>query len=142
MRYYCDFFIRSNNNNICGDVFSPTAAREFDFVDFLSPERLQSVARLRRAGISMLPALRYRWVTSSEGYVEGPEILPHITSITADFLPTVDFRKIRAEGSEFGFSFYWEGAGTGGGPLVTPPLSEILAFYSIPLEFGFNYCSE
>lgn len=139
-KYYCDFYISSNKNDAVYEVFSSKTKRDFNFIDNLSENRIKMKKRLRHAGLSEFPSLRYRWITSSNGNVDGPEVIEHIKSITSDFLIDVDFKKIKKEGGEFGFSFYWEGRGTGGGPVINPELSEILAYYGITLEFGFNYC--
>jgi hypothetical protein len=47
--------------------------------------------------------------------------------------------QLRDAGFECSLQFFWESNGTGGGPLVTLQVAELLVRHSVDLQFGFYW---
>lgn len=108
------------------------------FTDNESPERRASFDRLRRSGaFQRVNPPRYHWWFSSDGFVEGFDVYRHLLWVLDQIQPKFLLSQLKDAGFECWLQFYWEGNGTGGGPLVTPQIAELLVRHNVSLQFGF-----
>jgi hypothetical protein len=144
MTDYCSLHIRSDVHSALPENFlrDPNAV-EIVFTDNESPERRASFERLRRKGVFKRAGLpRYHWTFSSEGHVEGFDVYEHLAWVLNQVHPDCLLSKLQSAGFECLLQFFWVGNGTGGGPLVTPQIAELLARHGVGLQFGFYVQSE
>jgi hypothetical protein len=139
MTEFCSLHIRSNvHAELPADFLKSRTMQEIIFTDNESPERRASFDRLARKGVIKRVELpRYHWTFSSEGYVEGFDIYRHLVWVLDQIRPGFLLSQLREAGFEFLLQFYWESNGTGGGPLVTLQIAELLVRHSVSLQFGF-----
>ena len=79
MRYYCTFFLRSDERNAPSKIFVHDVVDTLDFDDNQSAARLASAQRLRAMGLvkrSDLP--RYVWYLDTRDEVDSDEIDPFV----------------------------------------------------------------
>ncbi|MBG9386649.1 hypothetical protein [Caenimonas aquaedulcis] len=139
MTDFCSLHIRSDVHAKLPEGFLKSRRKfQIVFEDNESPERLACFDRLARKGVHKRVGLpRYQWTFSSEGFVNGFDVYEHLRwvldQVHADFL----LSQLQNLGFQCLLQFYWEGNGTGGGPLVTPQIAELLVQHSVGLQFGF-----
>lgn len=142
MRYYCTFFLRSDEMNAPSKIFVPDVVDALDFDDNLSAARLASAQRLQAMGLikrSDLP--RYVWYLDTRDEVDPDEIDPfvHVSWLLSKLKPGVSLAEENRNGIESSLGFYWGGNGTGGGPYISVRLAELLVRHQINLDVGFYY---
>ncbi len=142
MRYYCTFFLRSDDSDAPSKIFLPDVIDALDFQDNQSAARLATVQRLRAVGFvprSDMP--RYAWYLDTRETVDSTEFDPfvHVSWLLSQLKPGVLLAEARKKGIESSLGFYWGGNGTGGGPFISVRLSELLMRHQIGLEVGFYY---
>ncbi|MEN5178308.1 hypothetical protein ABE501_00890 [Comamonas testosteroni] len=137
MKDYCALHIRSDTKSELPRNFLERKL-EIIFTDNESPERIASFDRLAAKGVFKRKDLpRYHWVFSSEGAVDGFDVYKHISWVLDQINPEFSLTRLRNLGFEFLLQFYWESNGTGGGPLITSELAELLVQHNVNLQFGF-----
>lgn len=136
---YCSLYIRSDDHaDLPMNFFINASQLEVDFVDNESPERRASFERLRKKGVHKRAGLpRYHWSFNSEGHVEGFDVYEHLIWILSQISPSYVLSEMHGAGFECQLQFAWVGNGTGGGPLVTPQIAQLLVHHNINLQFGF-----
>lgn len=107
------------------------------FVDNESPERRASFSRLRKKGLAHTTPPRYHWSLSSDGFVEGFDVMKHLTWVLDRVQPGFLLSQLKDAGYQCWLQFYWEGNGTGGGPNVTSEIAALLVLHKADLQFGF-----
>lgn len=107
------------------------------FVDNESPERRASFSRLRNKGVAHTAPPRYHWSFSSDGCVEGFDVMKHLTWVLDRVQEGFLLSQLEDAGYHCWLQFYWEGNGTGGGPNVTAEIAALLALHKVDLQFGF-----
>lgn len=138
MADYCSIHIRSDVRPELPENFLRDGMIEVRYTDNESPDRQASFHRLAKSGIvKRLDLPRYHWTFKSEGFVEGFDVYQHVSWILKQIHPPYTIPQLNELGFECLLQFYWEGNGTGGGPLVTPELGTLLMENNIGLQFGF-----
>ena len=107
------------------------------FVDNESPERRASFSRLRKKGGVHTAPPRYHWSFSSDGYVDGFDVMKHLTWVLDRVQTGYLLSQLADAGYQCWLQFYWEGNGTGGGPTVTSEIAALLVLHKVDLQFGF-----
>jgi hypothetical protein len=84
---------------------------------------------------------RYNWILSSQESLgtDNFDVYTHASWLLSQLKADILISELVMQGMECGLSFYWEGSGTGGGPVITPQLSELLYKHQINLDIGFYY---
>lgn len=139
--YFCSLYIRSNSKaKLPSDIFKPRKSDHFEFTDNNCPERRGLINRLWAGSVKRKAISRYSWVLSTEGHISGYDfdahlawILDHIKS--GEFLSALNREQRR--NFDYGLSFYWEGNGTGGGPLLTAKALRLLSLHQLKLNVNF-----
>jgi hypothetical protein len=144
MNYYCDLFIRSNLAELPSGLLRPDRRSAMHVEDLRSAKNLARAERLGRiaSGVRFVQRAdlpRYVWSLSSKGAVVGPDPYEHVAWLCDHLHPGAVLKDLPANDFEFGFSFYWGGHGTGGGPLVAPRLSQLLLDHGANLDIGFHF---
>ncbi len=142
MTYFCTFFLRSDDSAAPSKLFIPEVLGALDFEDNNSPARLASVQRLQGVGFILRNDLpRYGWLLDTRDKVDPDEIDPfvHVSWLLSKLKAGVSLFEARKIGIESSLSFYWGGNGTGGGPMISVRLSELLVRHHINLDVGFYY---
>ena len=139
MNDYCSLHIRSDVHGVLPDNFLRNSnSVEVVFTDNESPERRASFERLRKKGVFKRAGLpRYHWTFSSDGHVEGFDVYEHVAWVLKQLNPDRLLSELQGAGFECLLQFFWVSNGTGGGPLVTPQVAELLARHDVGLQFGF-----
>lgn len=142
MRYYCTFFLRSDDRDAPSKIFLSDVVDALDFDDNQSSARIASAQRLRAVGFitrSDLP--RYAWRLDTRDEVDSDEIDPfvHVSWLLSKLRPGVSLPEANMNGIESLLGFYWGGNGTGGGPFISVRLAELLVRHQINLDVGFYY---
>lgn len=138
MIYYCLLYIKTNEI-ISRSEIGKSKRQIFEIIDRDSPAERASAERLKKHGITRERPFRYYWTLSSKNFVLGPEPIDHVRWLLGNLGPKFNLSSLKIKGADYGFSFYWEGSGTGGGPLITPELSELLLLHKASISFGFYY---
>jgi hypothetical protein len=142
MRYYCTFFICSDDGDAPSKILVSDALGALDFVDNQSALRLATAERLRAVGFVRRNDLpRYKWFFDTREAVDSDEIDPlvHVSWLLFHLKPGISLAEARENGIETWLGFYWGGNGTGGGPFISVQLAELLARHQIGLDVGFYY---
>jgi hypothetical protein len=142
MRYYCTFFLRSDELNAPSSIFLPDAIEALEYEDSRSPARLARVQSLRGVGsITRSDLPRYGWYLDTRKAIEADECDPfvHVSWLLSQLKPSVLLAEARKQGVESSLGFYWGGSGTGGGPFFSVRLAELLVRHQIGLDVGFYY---
>ncbi len=139
MTDFCSLHVRSDvHAQLPANFLRSPATVEITFTDNESPERRASFERLRKKGVLKRAGLpRYHWTFSSEGHVEGFDVYKHLVWVLDQIHPGGLLSQLQDAGFECLLQFYWEGNGTGGGPLVTLQIAELLVRHNVSLQFGF-----
>lgn len=84
---------------------------------------------------------RFVWILESRDDDESAifDLDEHVTRLLSQFKSIEVLDRARNRGVEAFLSLYYGGNGTGGGPFISPSLSEHLARYKMPLQVGFYY---
>ena len=128
-------------------ILLPSTFAKLSFEDYQSAA---NVARAKRwaklqSGFKLVQSNdlpRYCWTLSSDNEVAGSDLYEHICWLLAHFECGVVLRDSHRYGIKCELSFYWGGGGTGGGPTISPELSELLQRHQIALDIGFYYETE
>ncbi len=138
MTDFCSLHVRSDVHGALPSGFLKKRKKiDLLFVDNESPERLASFNRLRKKGSTHTAPPRYHWSFSSDGYVEGFDVMKHLAWVLDRVQPGFLLSKLEDAGYQCWLQFYWEGNGTGGGPIVTAEIAGVLALHKVDLQFGF-----
>lgn len=142
MRYYCTFFLRSDDRDAPSKIFIPDVVDALAFDDNQSAANLASAQRLRAVGFirrSDLP--RYSWHLDTRDEVDSDEIDPfvHVSWLLSKLRSGISLPEANKNGIESLLAFYWGGNGTGGGPFISVRLAELLVRHQINLDVGFYY---
>lgn len=117
---------------------SVASKAQFEFVDNHSPDRLERRARVRRKlGLGDVAIPRYHWQLFSDGFVGTDDIYDHLEWIFNQLCITQPLHAALGEHFQFWFSLFWEGNGTGGGPLITRQTMQLLTLHQAELGIGF-----
>ena len=144
MRYYCLLIIRSNSKGTASSIFRAKALDVLGFEDTCSEVNLARAERWRKSNSSVqfiersdLP--RYCWsLTSLSGIDEKvSDPFEHVSWLMSQLKRGVSLANVKNQGVECVLAFYWGGLGSGGGPLITPGLSNMLVQHNIDLSIGF-----
>ena len=142
MRTYCTLVISTDSErDPRGTISSLFGIEPTHFVDNQDEERQQSLARLRKAlpKLAGIEPLRYVWTRSSQGRVHSEDFAPHARWVLAE---VSKFGHALCELEQLSCSAYmtcfWEGAGRGGGPTISPEIASLLVDQGIELRFD-NY---
>lgn len=138
MTYFCSLHITSDLQSALpvGFLINPKEI-EVNFTDNESPDRLAQLIRLRKIGLAKNKPPRYRWILNSDGYVDGADVLEHVTWVLEKINPTISLSQLGCSGYKCWLQFYWEGNGTGGGPEITSAIAALLVKHKIDIRFGF-----
>jgi hypothetical protein len=142
MRYYCTFFLRSDDADAPSKILAADVIGSLDFDDNRSEFNLASAQRWRAAGFIRRNDLpRYRWLFDTKEAVAADELDPfvHVSWLLSHLKPELSLAEARENGIETSLGFYWGGNGTGGGPFISVRLAELLARHQIGLDVGFYY---
>ncbi len=63
--------------------------------------------------------------------------MKHLAWVLDRVQPGFLLSKLEDAGYQCWLQFYWEGNGTGGGPIVTAEIAGVLALHKVDLQFGF-----
>lgn len=147
MKIFCTLFLRSNQSSIPPDVFQESFSEKLYFEDLRSAANLARAERLRKSSANWqfiqrndLP--RYYWELSSKEAVKGNDLHEHIAWLLGNLQPGFSLKNLSSMGFEYGLSTYWEGRGTGGGPLIAPKLAKFLFQHNVSLDIGFYLNTE
>lgn len=139
MNCYCTLHINSSDHEqLPSEMFLKKALKRIEFRDNESPERRARRERMSAKGIfqrSDLP--RYWWHLDSSGKVVGDDIQAHLLWILAQLRKDKLLCELDLAGYQYWFSVFWEGNGTGGGPLITQRTIELLLRHKADLGIGF-----
>ncbi|QTN28679.1 hypothetical protein HZ993_02160 [Rhodoferax sp. AJA081-3] len=142
MRYYCTFFIRSDDGDAPSKILVSDVLGALDFDDNESVLNLASAERWRAAGFVRRNDLpRFKWFFDTREAVDSDEIDPlvHVSWLLSHLRPGISLAEATENGIETWLGFYWGGSGTGGGPFISVRLAELLARHQICLNVGFYY---
>ncbi len=138
MRFYCLLIVRSDDIKTASNVFLKNATKLLDLEDMQSELNLKIAARwiIR----SDLP--RYQWTLNSLEKINVAEIdiYKHIYWLLSQMKES--FFDSERKNIECSLSFFWSSRGTGGGPVITPELSELLFQKKIKLDIGFYFTTD
>ena len=136
---YCDFVICSDIAQLPADLFLAKAKSRLQLTDNMSPERIAQRARWKTKGIPIRQNLeRYWWELSTQGRIESDDLINHVQWILQHFRKDVRAGALLNDGYRYYLSVFWGASnGTGGGPLISPALSELLYQHKLPLSIGF-----
>jgi hypothetical protein len=125
-------------------LFLPHARRKIDFTDNESPDRVAQRQRWVSAGYRIRPDLeRYWWQLSTKVDVVSEDLEDHLIWLLSRLQPNKRLPVELAKNFEYSVSVFWGSSnGTGGGPLITPNLSRLLAEQQINLSIGFYVRSQ
>lgn len=136
---FCTLHIRSNLHAAlpCGFLRSANAINP-EFVDNDSPDVRARRERVRKKlGLEDISLPRYHWRLSSDGFVDSDDIYDHLAWIFELIHPGRPLFQQLGQEFEFWISVFWEGNGTGGGPLFTLRVAELLVFHRVEMGVGF-----
>ncbi|MDE2598514.1 MAG: hypothetical protein KGL40_02710 [Rhodocyclaceae bacterium] len=123
-------------------MFQAPALELLEVEDYLSPEKVASTERMRSAGFILRNDLpRFRWCLDTREKInaESFDLFAHVSWLLAQLKPSVSLEEARDRGVELFLSLYYAGNGTGGGPLISQELAELLAHRGISMQVGFYY---
>jgi hypothetical protein len=128
-------------------VFLRKMLGDLDFEDYRSASNLARAERLNKVGagwslVQRNDLARYCWTLSSKEKIESDDLYEHVSWLAGSLQPGFTLKTLASMGFEYGISAYWGGGGTGGGPLITPRLSELLVRHDVNLDIGFYFDSE
>lgn len=140
---YCGLVIGSKTlPELPQNLFLAKIKNRVELTDNFSPERIAQRAIFRTCGIPIPEdsehLARYWWSLSTQNRIDSYELHDHLHWLLAHFRSGVkagDF----LHGNYRGYlSVFWGASkGTGGGPLISPATSELLAMHQLPLDIGF-----
>jgi hypothetical protein len=139
MTIFCTLHIRSN---VCGELptgFLRTRKKmKLELVDHASPEVRERRVRARsKLGLEDVPLPRFHWRLSSDGFVSSEDIHEHLTWIFDRIQSDRPLSQSLGDNFEYWFSVFWQGNGTGGGPLITLQTSELLVRHKAEMGVAF-----
>lgn len=139
MTAFCTLHIRSDQHAQLPEGFVRSRKRiKFEFVDQLAPDVSERRIRVRRKlGLDDVAVPRYHWRLSTEGFLESDDIHQHLLWIFDRIKSDVPL--IESLGSSFDYwvSIFWQGNGTGGGPLITLQTTDLLAHHRAEMGVAF-----
>jgi hypothetical protein len=143
MTDFCSLHIRSDVHGELPIGFLRKSNKMYlFFVDNESPERRASFSRVRKRGGAHTAPPRYHWSFSSEGHVEGFDVMKHLTWVLDQVQPGFLLSHLEDAGYQYWLQFFWEGNGTGGGPNVTAEIASLLVRHKANLVFGFYLAAD
>lgn len=136
---FCTLHIRSNDHGtLPAPLMAGASGVKFEFVDNQAPEQRARRARVRgKLGLGDVEIPRYHWQLRSEESVSADDIYAHVQSILAQLGVDRSLGEMLDSGYEFWFSVFWQGNGTGGGPLITQQMAALLMMHKVDLGIGF-----
>lgn len=143
--YYCTLVMRSDKEGASASAFKREAVAKLEFDDNRSEYNLARAQRwANKSGTHLvfrndLP--RYCWILNSKEDVstDEPDVYVHASWLLSQLKGDVFASELVKQSMEIVLSFYWGGGGTGGGPVITPRLSDLLCRHQITLQIGFYY---
>jgi hypothetical protein len=141
MNNYCTFHLVSNTKNtIPEDLLYRSKSVSLQFTDNKSPDRLSLFNRLKKNGVKPKKNLqRFHWYFSSERGVRSVDISDHVLWIFSRIRDDYDLAGLREIGYDYWIQFFFEGNGSGGGPVITNEIAKLLFENEISLTIGFYY---
>ena len=139
MAVFCTLHIRSNVHGVLPDGFLLSRKKaKVEFLDHASPEVRERRMRLRgKLGLEEVALPRYHWRLSSDGSVASDDIHEHLLWILDRVKSDLPLYQSLGNDFEYWFSIFWQGNGTGGGPLITLPTSELLVRHKAEMGVAF-----
>lgn len=139
MSVFCTLHIRSNSHAALPREFLRSSEKvNFEFVDNNSPDVRERRERVRKnLGLEEVSLPRFQWHLSSDGFVDSDMIYDHIAWIFGLIRPGRPLFQQLGQEFEYWMSVFWQGNGTGGGPLITLEIAELLLFHKVEMGVGF-----
>jgi hypothetical protein len=139
MTVFCTLHIRSDvHAELPGGFLLSRKRTKIDFVDNSSPEMRERRSRVRsKLGLKDVAIPRYHWRLSSEGAVTSDDIHEHLLWILGRISSELSMNQSLGSGFEYWFSVFWQGNGTGGGPLITLQTAELLVRHKAEMAVSF-----
>lgn len=138
---YCTLNIRSNvRAALPAGLLRPRSGMKFTRVDNQSSAiraRRQRVSR--KLGLDEAPIDRYHWSINTDGRVASEDIYDHVSWLFAPNASNRPLCEMLDEDFKYWLSVFWQGNGTGGGPLVTVPLADILLRHKMEMGICFYH---
>lgn len=143
MTCYCTLHINSNDHaQLPPGMFLSKSLKSIEFTDNESPERRARRERMLAKGIPQRPHLpRYWWQLDSNGKAYGDDVYAHLVWILAQLKKGRLLSDLNPAGYQYWFSVFWEGNGTGGGPLIAQDTMGLLLQHKADLGLGFYLSS-
>ena len=136
---FCTLHIRSNVlGALPKELFRTRKKMNLVFIDQASTEVQERRGRVRRQlGLPEAAIPRYHWRLSSEGFVTNDEVHDHLEWIFGCMQPGKLLGQVLGSDFEYWFSIFWQGNGTGGGPLITVQTAELIVRHNANLGIAF-----
>lgn len=145
VRTYCTLVISTNSDHdLRGTVSSLFLVEPTHFVDNQDVERQKSLARLRKAlpKLASIEPMRYVWTRSSQGHVHSDEFAAHARWLFSEVGASGHrLRELEQLSCHAYVTCFWEGAGRGGGPIMSPDVAALFVEQGIELRFD-NFFAE
>lgn len=108
------------------------------FVDHESPEVRERRMRVRsKLGLKDAAIPRYHWQLSSDGFVSSDDIHEHLLWLFERLQSDQPLSQLLETDFEYWFSVFWQGNGTGGGPLITLQTADLLVRHKAEMGVAF-----
>ena len=139
MDTFCTLEINSEHlSKLPQGLFLANTLGHIVFTDNSSSERLAMRARMAARGFAQATNHpRYWWQLCSDGFVEHKEIHSHLIWILEHLRKGKLLSELGEAGFQYWFSVFWEGNGTGGGPLITLKATELLVRHKAEMGVSF-----
>lgn len=139
MTVFCTLHIRSNVSAALPDGFVlARKTTKVEFVDHASPEVRERRMRVRsKLSLEDVALPRYHWWLSSESFVNSDDIHEHLLWVFDRVKSDLPLSQSLGSDFEYWFSVFWQGNGTGGGPLITLQTSDLLVRHRAEMGVAF-----
>ena len=117
------------------DVAKYLTGNKCEFWRGLPPASRERVRK--KLGLEIVSIPRYHWRLSSDGFVDGDDIYDHFKWIFGLIQPGRPLFQQLGQDFQYGMSVFWSGNGTGGGPLLTLEVAELLVFHRMDIGVCF-----
>ena len=139
MTVFCTLHIRSDENARLPEGFVLSRNKtKIEFVDQAAPDVCERRMRVRRQlGLEDVALPRYHWRLSTERFVNSDEIHQHLLWILDQIMSDIPMSESLGDKFDYWFSVFWQGNGTGGGPMITLKTTDLLARHRAEMGVAF-----
>lgn len=139
MAVFCTLHIRSNlHADLPRGFLRRRKKMNLEFVDNNLPESRARVERMRKfPWFQDIQRPRYHWRLSSEKFVNDDDLYKHLMWVFERVRPNYLLSQLEDAGFEYWLSVFWQGNGTGGGPLITHKVAQLLTRHKVDMGVAF-----